>query len=170
LLLCAKHLFVTARTVWHRRQSSRGERDRVGCSSQCSLTGHLNCGVDGVFEIVRVVGRGLISIAEVHAIVAGAQLAQGKPEMARNRFGLLERHGFVGAPLPMEPLLCRFAVRAGFVTLRQIFVRHCQSMGRWTNFSSGWVSEQRRKALDRKRSSLVGTRLLRSSSVLCLPC
>jgi hypothetical protein len=55
LLLCAKHLFAAARTVWHRRQSSRGERDRVGCSAtQCSLTGHLNRGIDGVFEIVRL--------------------------------------------------------------------------------------------------------------------
>src|SRR5215831_11040786 len=53
LLLCARHLFVAARTVWHRRQSSRGERDRVGCSSQFSLTGHLNRGIDGVFELVR---------------------------------------------------------------------------------------------------------------------
>jgi hypothetical protein len=90
LLFCAKHLFVAARTVWHRRQSSRGERDRVGCSSQCSLTGHLNRGVDGVFEIARVVGRGFVSIAEVHAIVAGAQLAQSEPEMARDRFRFLE--------------------------------------------------------------------------------
>src|SRR5262245_40852387 len=49
----------------------------------------------GVFEIVRVVGRGLVSIAKVHAIVAGAHHAQGEPEMARDRFGLLERHGFV---------------------------------------------------------------------------
>jgi len=47
---------------------------------------------NGVFEIVCVVGRSLVSIAEVHTIVAGAQLAQGKPEMARNRFGFLERH------------------------------------------------------------------------------
>jgi hypothetical protein len=110
LLLCAKHLFVAARTVRHRRQLSRGERDRVGCSSQCSLTGHLNCGVDGVFEIVRVVGRGFVSIAEVHAIVAGAHLAQGEPEMARDRFGFLERHGFlnrhreaVAVELPAKP-------------------------------------------------------------------
>src|SRR5262245_16247936 len=94
LLLCARHLFVAARTVWHRRQSSRGERDRVGCSSQFSLTGHLNRGIDGVFELVRVVGRGLISIAEVHAIVAGAKLAQSEPEMARDRFGFLERHEY----------------------------------------------------------------------------
>src|SRR5262249_25408476 len=49
----------------------------------------------GVFEIVRVVGRGLVSIAKVHAIVAGAHHAQSEPEMARDRFGLLERHGFV---------------------------------------------------------------------------
>ena len=42
--------------------SSRG-----WCSSQRSLTGHLDRSIDGVFEIVRVVGRGLVSIAEVHA-------------------------------------------------------------------------------------------------------
>jgi hypothetical protein len=35
----------------------------------------------------RVVGRGLVSIAEVHATVAGTQLAQSEPEMARDRFG-----------------------------------------------------------------------------------
>src|SRR5262249_4061941 len=66
-----------------------------GCSSQRSPTGQLNRGIDGVFQIVRVVGRGLVSIAEVHAIVVGAQLAQSEPEMARDRFGFLERHGFV---------------------------------------------------------------------------
>jgi hypothetical protein len=48
--------------------------------------------MNGVFEIVRVVRRGLISIAEVHAIVAGAHLAQSEPEMARDRFGFLEPH------------------------------------------------------------------------------
>src|SRR5262249_49085219 len=53
-----------------------------------------NRGVDGVFEIVRIVGRGLVSIAEVHAIVAGAQLAQNEPGMARDRFGFLERHEY----------------------------------------------------------------------------
>src|SRR5262249_41803544 len=53
--------------------------------SQCSLTGHLNRGVDGVFELVCVVGHGLVAIAEVHAIVAGARLAHSEPEMARNR-------------------------------------------------------------------------------------
>src|SRR5262249_1690356 len=51
--------------------------------------------VDGVFEAVRVVGRGLVSIAEVHAKVARAHLAQSEPEMACDRFGFLERHGFV---------------------------------------------------------------------------
>src|SRR5262249_47957111 len=45
--------------------------------------------------IVRVVGCGLVSIAEVHAIFAGAHHAQSEPEMARDRFGLLERHVFV---------------------------------------------------------------------------
>jgi hypothetical protein len=87
LLLCAKHLFVAARTVWHRRQSSRGERNRVGCSSQFSLTGHRNRGINGVIEIVPVVGRGLVSIAKVHAIIARAHHAQSEPEMARDRFG-----------------------------------------------------------------------------------
>src|SRR5262249_17814633 len=108
-------------------------------------------------------------IAEVHAIVAGAKLAQSEPEMARNRFGFLKRHHFVGAPLPMEPLLSRFAVRAGFVTLRQTFVRRCQDIGRWTNFSSGWVSERRKKVLDRNLRP-IGIRFFRSSSVFCLPC
>jgi hypothetical protein len=41
-----------------------------------SLTGHLNRGIDGVYEIVGVVGRGLVSVAEVHAIVARAHRAQ----------------------------------------------------------------------------------------------
>jgi len=50
---------------------------------------------DGIFEIIRVVGRHLISIAEVHAIIARAHLAQGQPEMSRDRFGLLERHSAV---------------------------------------------------------------------------
>src|SRR5262249_36120682 len=52
-------------------------------------------GTDRVFEIIRVVGRHLISIADVHAIVARAHLAQGQPEMSRDRFGLLERHSAV---------------------------------------------------------------------------
>jgi len=49
--------------------------------------GHRNHGINGVFEFVCVVGRGLVSIAEVHAILAGAQLAQSEPKMARDRFG-----------------------------------------------------------------------------------
>src|SRR5262249_46275480 len=79
LLLCAKHLFAAARRS----------------SSQCSFTGLLNHSIDGIFEIIRVVGRHLVSIAEVHAIVARAHLAQGQPEMSRDRFGLLERHSAV---------------------------------------------------------------------------
>src|SRR5262245_32745764 len=59
--------------------------------------GHRNHGINGVFELVRVVGRGLVSIAEVHAIIAGAHHAQSEPEMARDRFGLLERHVFVNS-------------------------------------------------------------------------
>src|SRR5262245_57593794 len=74
-----------------RRTTEKGEL----LLNKTSLTGHLNRGVDGVFEIVRVVGRGLISITEVHAIVAEAHRAQGEPEMSRDRFGFLERHGAV---------------------------------------------------------------------------
>ena len=51
-------------------------------------TGHLNRGFDRVFEIVRVVSRRFIFIAEVH-------LAQSEPEMARDRLGFPEHHGFV---------------------------------------------------------------------------
>src|SRR5262245_8704570 len=88
-----------------------------------SLTGHLDHGSDGIFEIVRVVGRGLVSIAEVHAVIARAKLAQSEPEMARDRFCFLQRHG---ASMP-SPLLSRFAPRVGLVTLRQTFV--CRSHG-----------------------------------------
>src|SRR5215469_4711481 len=35
-----------------------------------------------------------ICFVAVHAIVAGAQVAQGKPEMARNRFGFPKRHEY----------------------------------------------------------------------------
>src|SRR5262249_20767873 len=59
----------------------------------------LNRGIDGVFEIVRVVGRGLVSIAEVHAIVTRAYLAQSEPETACNGFGFLERHRLPSSPL-----------------------------------------------------------------------
>jgi hypothetical protein len=62
---------------------------------QSSLAGHLNRGFDGIFETVRVVSRGFVSIAKVHAIRARAHLAQSEPEMARDRFGFLERHGFL---------------------------------------------------------------------------
>src|SRR5262245_49191819 len=71
---------------------------RASAGGQFSLTGHLNCSVDGVFEIVRVIRGRFVSIAEVDAIVARAHLAQGQPKMARDRFGFLKRHGFVGAP------------------------------------------------------------------------
>jgi hypothetical protein len=64
-------------------------------SLQLALTSHRDGGVNGVFEIDRVVGRGLVSIAEVHAIFAGAQQAQGEPEMARDRFRFLERNWFL---------------------------------------------------------------------------
>ena len=45
------------------------------CSSQLSLTGHLNRGSHGIFKIVRVVSCGFVSIAEVHAKVARPHLA-----------------------------------------------------------------------------------------------
>jgi hypothetical protein len=57
-------------------------------------TGHLNRGFDGILEIVRVVSSRFVSIAE-DAIRARAHLAQSEPEMARDRFGFLEHHGFV---------------------------------------------------------------------------
>src|SRR5262249_59583823 len=80
-------------------------------SSQRSLTGDLNRGIDGVFEALRVVGRGLVSVAAAHAKVAGAHLAQGEPEMSRDRFGFLERHGasmpcrypFIGGSASFSP-------------------------------------------------------------------
>ena len=96
LLLRAKHLFVAA-MARHGLQSSRGERDRRAGSSITlssgdtrspasslygaarNARGHLNRSIDGVFEIVRVVGRDLVSIAEVHAIVAGAHLRRVSP-------------------------------------------------------------------------------------------
>jgi hypothetical protein len=58
-----------------------------------SLTGQLNRGIGGVLEIVRVTGRWLVSIAEPHAIIARAHLAQGEAKMSRDRFGFLERRG-----------------------------------------------------------------------------
>jgi hypothetical protein len=66
-------------------------------SMACDIasTGHLKGGFDRVFEIVRVVGRRFVSLAEVHSIRAGAHLAQSQPEMAGDRFGFLERHGFM---------------------------------------------------------------------------
>jgi hypothetical protein len=127
-LLCAKYLFVAA--------TSMGCSHHVWCSSQRSLTGHLNRGINGVIEIVRVVGRGLVSIAEVHAIGARAHLAQSEPEMTCDRFGFLERHGFVKSSSGStqraadtaswaNSFLSRFAPRAGFVTFRQTFVHRC---------------------------------------------
>jgi hypothetical protein len=93
-------------------------------------TGHLNRGIDGIFETVRVVSRGFVSIAEVHSIRGRAHLAQSEPEMARDRFGFLEHHGFVKSssaartrrriPLLLAaPFLSRFDPGLGLVTLRQ---------------------------------------------------
>jgi hypothetical protein len=68
---------------------------RHGGGLQRSLMGHLKRSIDGVFEIVRAVRRSFVSIAEVHAIFARAQQAQREPEVARNRFSFLERHGLM---------------------------------------------------------------------------
>jgi hypothetical protein len=110
LLLFAKNLFVAAKIVWHEVRPSRGERDRRAGSSITlssgdtrspasslygatrNARGHLNRSIDGIFEIVRVVSSRFVSIAEVHAIRARAHLAQSEPEMASDRFGLLEPH------------------------------------------------------------------------------
>ena len=99
------------------------------------LSDHLNPGVDGVFEIGRVVGRSLVSAAKAHAIVSRAHFAQSAPEMARDRFGFLERHGLspqVPHARGMAPgswrdqpgltVLGRFAPSPGLVTFRQTFV------------------------------------------------
>ena len=47
-------------------------------SSPLALAGHLNRGIDGVFEIVRVACRGLLSFA-AHAIVAERTLRKVSP-------------------------------------------------------------------------------------------
>src|SRR5262249_59151781 len=47
---------------------------------------------------VLTASSSLSVIAEVHAIVAGAKLAQSEPEMARDRFGFLERQGEATGP------------------------------------------------------------------------
>jgi len=49
-------------------------------------------------------------------------------------------------------------------------IRNERGIGRWTNFSSGWASEQRRKPLDRTSARMVGIGLFRSSPVFCLLC
>jgi hypothetical protein len=104
LWLCAKHLFIAARVGISRNVLDNPLKFRrcqvtvqpwTAQRLQPSLMGHLNRSIDGVFEIVRVVGRSFVSIAEVHAIFARAQQAQREPEVARNRFRFLERHGLV---------------------------------------------------------------------------
>ena len=55
-------------------------------------------------------------MAKVHAIVAGAKLAQSEPEMARDRFGFLERHEFFKAHRGIRSVL-RTAARCECVPL-----------------------------------------------------
>jgi hypothetical protein len=67
------------------------------------------------------------------------------------------------------------ACRAGKFTVVASTVRPLQSSAddgwpAWTNFCSGWVSEQSKKALDRKKSIPAGVGLFRLSPVFCLPC
>lgn len=103
--------------------------------SPFSLTDHCYRDIDGVFEIVGVVGRRVVSIGKPHAIVSRAHFAQSAPEMARDRFGFLERHGLspqVPHARGMAPgswrdqpgltVLGRFAPSPGLVTFRQTFV------------------------------------------------
>jgi hypothetical protein len=110
----------------HERNLGFGESDFSRCRfhrtagkgellpNKTALTGLLNHSIDGIFEIIRVVRRHLVSIAEVHAIVARAHLAQGEPEMSRDRFGFLERHSavhrwfrfLVDSPPVRDLLLC----------------------------------------------------------------
>src|SRR5262249_37012311 len=80
---------------------------------------------DGVFESARVAGRGFVSIAEAHAIVTGAHLAQSKSEMARDGFGFLERHGASMPsryPLIGGLLLVAFAPASDFLLFAKHFV------------------------------------------------
>jgi hypothetical protein len=71
--------------------------------------------------------------------------------MARDRFGFLERHGFVESssgsrnrPVDTASLansfLSRFAPRAGFVALRQTFVLRCHAWQRLKD--EQWFGEQ----------------------------
>jgi hypothetical protein len=60
-----------------------------------SLPRHLDHGLDGSLEIARVVRRSFVSIAKIHAVAAPTHLPQSESEMARHRFGLGERHGFL---------------------------------------------------------------------------
>src|SRR5262245_35943232 len=62
-------------------------------ATRSGFTRHLNRRPHSIFESVRVIGRGLFSIAKVHPIVARAHLAEREPEMAGDRFGFLVRHG-----------------------------------------------------------------------------
>jgi hypothetical protein len=103
--------------------------------SPLSLTDHCYRDIDGVFEIVGVVGRRVVSSGKLHAIVSRAHFAQNAPEMARDRFGFLERHclspqvphargvapGF-WRDQPGWTVLGRFSPYPGLVTFRQTFV------------------------------------------------
>src|SRR5262249_38078979 len=97
----------------------------------------------GVFQMVPVVGGGLVSIAEVHAIVARAHLAQGEPEMARDRFRFLERNWFLNrhweaavVGLPAKPR----SLASSCVSLRSITLE-LRRGSRWPRHGAPCASE-----------------------------
>src|SRR6266516_6767825 len=97
-------------------------------SSQRSLAGDLNRGIDGVFEILRVVGRGLVSVAAAHAKSPERTLRRVSPRCRAidlASWSVMARQCPVDARSLAVVRLSRFAPRAGLVTLRQILVRRC---------------------------------------------
>src|SRR5262245_54055104 len=63
------------------------------------------------FEVGTAMGRRLVSITEVHAIVARAHVRQREPGMARNRFGFRGRHHRTRALLYRLPVIVAEPVR-----------------------------------------------------------
>ena len=77
----AKSLRITLRKV---RSGDYRVNFRDGSEMTAYCADNLEDDVKTAVEMVRVVSRRFVSIAEVHAIVARAHLAQSEPEMARN--------------------------------------------------------------------------------------
>src|SRR5262245_21171091 len=72
------------RPVGHAARHLPSRRGLVAALYKVVGASHFNCGIDGVFEAVRVVGGDLVRITEVHPIAAGAHLAETEPEMAHD--------------------------------------------------------------------------------------